>query len=117
MTTTTDVAIAADAATREHGRAVYTRRCVGCHGRDGDGNGEAATFLSPRPRDFTAAIFKFRSTPSGSLPTDADLVRTVTRGAPRTAMPTWHELPLQARRAAIALATPVAPRCRAAKPA
>ncbi len=112
MTTQPDVAIAADAATREHGRAVYTRRCVGCHGRDGDGNGEAATFLSPRPRDFTAAIFKFRSTPSGSLPTDADLFRTVTRGVRGTAMPTWHELPMEDRRAVIAFIKTFSPRWR-----
>ena len=76
----------------ERGRAVYRQRCVGCHGPDGDGNGLAATFLSPRPRDFTAAVFKFRSTPSGSLPTDGDLYRTITRGVRWTAMPTWHEL-------------------------
>jgi len=116
MTTQPDVAIAADAATREHGRAVYTRRCVGCHGRDGDGNGEAATFLSPRPRDFTAAIFKFRSTPSGSLPTDADLFRTVTRGVRGTAMPTWHELPMEDRRAVIAFIKTFSPRWRDEKP-
>jgi cytochrome c oxidase cbb3-type subunit 2 len=116
MTTQPDVAIAADAATREHGRAVYTRRCIGCHGRDGDGNGEAATFLSPRPRDFTAAIFKFRSTPSGSLPTDADLFRTVTRGVRGTAMPTWHELPMEDRRAVIAFIKTFSPRWRDEKP-
>src|SRR5206468_10004153 len=100
----------------EHGRAVYTRRCVGCHGRDGDGNGEAATFLSPRPRDFTAAIFKFRSTPSGSLPTDADLFRTATRGVRGTAMPTWHELPMEDRRAVIAFIKTFSPRWRDEKP-
>ncbi|HEY3186973.1 MAG TPA: cbb3-type cytochrome c oxidase subunit II, partial [Solirubrobacteraceae bacterium] len=84
------------------GRAVYERRCVGCHGARGDGNGKAATFLSPRPRDFTTAVFKFRTTPSGSLPTDADLYRTITRGVRWTAMPTWHELPDAERRAVIA---------------
>ena len=86
----------------DRGRAVYRQRCVGCHGPDGDGNGAAATFLSPRPRDFTAAVFKFRSTPSGSLPTDGDLYRTVTRGVRWTAMPTWHELPDKDRLAVVA---------------
>ena len=75
------------------GKAVYQRRCVGCHGPDGDGNGPVATFLDPRPRDFRLGAFKFRSTPSGSLPTDGDLYRTLTRGVRYTAMPTWHELP------------------------
>lgn len=74
------------------GRQVYQSRCIGCHGPKGDGNGPAATFLSPKPRDFTAGVFKFRTTPSGSLPTDGDLFRTITRGVRWTAMPTWHEL-------------------------
>ncbi|HEY7651520.1 MAG TPA: cbb3-type cytochrome c oxidase subunit II [Methylomirabilota bacterium] len=84
------------------GREVYQTRCVGCHGVKGDGNGVAATFLSPRPRDFTVGVFKFRTTPSGSLPTDGDLFRTVTRGVRWTAMPTWHELPDKERLAVVA---------------
>ncbi len=83
------------------GQRVYEHRCVGCHGARGDGNGPAATFLFPRPRDFTAGVFKFRSTPSGSLPTDRDLFQTVTRGVRGTAMPPWHELAEKDRRAAI----------------
>ena len=83
------------------GREVYQARCVGCHGQDGDGNGLAATFLSPRPRNFTLGVFKFRTTPSGSLPTDGDLYRTVTRGVRWTAMPTWHELPDKERLAVV----------------
>jgi cytochrome c oxidase cbb3-type subunit 2 len=35
---------------------------------------------APQPRDFTSAEFKFRSTPSGQLPTTADLFRTLTEG-------------------------------------
>ena len=94
------------------GRAVYERRCIGCHGVRGDGNGQAATFLSPRPRDFTAAVFKFRSTPSGTLPTEGDLYRTVTRGVRWTAMPTWHELPDKDRVAAVAYITTFSSRWR-----
>jgi cytochrome c oxidase cbb3-type subunit I/II len=83
------------------GKVVYERRCVGCHGPKGDGNGVAATFLFPRPRDFTVGVFKFRTTPSGSLPTDGDLFRTITRGVRWTAMPTWHEIPDKDRLAVI----------------
>src|SRR5207248_3098191 len=83
------------------GREVYQARCVGCHGQDGDGNGLAATFLSPRPRNFMLGVFKFRTTPSGSLPTDGDLYRTVTRGVRWTSMPTWHELPDKERLAVV----------------
>ena len=84
------------------GRGVYDSRCMGCHGKNGDGNGPAATFLSPRPRNFALGIFKFRTTPSGSVPTDGDLYRTVTRGVRGTAMPTWHELPDKERLAVVA---------------
>jgi len=84
------------------GRAVYDARCVGCHGERGDGNGPAATFLSPRPRNLAFGVFKFRTTPSGSLPTDGDLYRTITRGVRWTAMPTWHTLPEKERLAVVA---------------
>ncbi len=89
-------------ANRELGKEVFTAHCVGCHGKRGDGRGDAATFLSPLPRDFTAGVFKFRTTPSGTLPTDGDLVRTITRGVRWTAMPTWHEVTEKERLAVVA---------------
>jgi cytochrome c oxidase cbb3-type subunit 2 len=83
------------------GKAVYEGHCVGCHGVKGDGNGWAATFTSvQRPRDFTFGVFKFRSS-KDPLPSDADLLRTITRGVRGTAMPAWFELPLQDRLAVI----------------
>lgn len=93
----------------ERGREVFEQRCLGCHGAKGDGNGPAAAFLDPRPRDFTEAVFKFRTTPSGALPTDGDLFRTVTRGVRWTAMPTWHELPEKDRLAVIQFVKGFAP--------
>jgi cytochrome c oxidase cbb3-type subunit 2 len=84
-----------------YGREVYQRRCVGCHGVNGDGNGPAATFMyKDRPRNFTFGVFKFRTT-KGPIPTDGDLLRTITRGVRGTAMPTWHELPDKDRLAVI----------------
>jgi cytochrome c oxidase cbb3-type subunit 2 len=84
-----------------HGKAVYERRCIACHGIKGDGNGPAATFLyKQRPRNFTLGEFKFRLT-KGALPTDADLLRTISRGVRGTAMPAWFELPLEDRLAVI----------------
>ncbi len=83
------------------GKQVYERHCVACHGVEGDGNGPAATFLHvQRPRNFTYGIFKFRLT-KGPLPSDADLLRTITRGVRGTAMPAWFELPLEDRLAVI----------------
>jgi len=84
-----------------YGKEVYQRRCVGCHGVNGDGNGPAATFLyKQRPRSFAAAVFKFRLTKE-PLPTDGDLLRTITRGVRGTAMPAWHELHIIDRLAVI----------------
>lgn len=48
-------------------------------------------FLYPWPRDFTLGIFKFRSTPTESLPRDEDLYRTIIRGVPGTSMPAWGD--------------------------
>jgi cytochrome c oxidase cbb3-type subunit I/II len=84
------------------GEHVYKRRCIGCHGAKGDGNGPAAIFFQIKPRDFTSGIFKFRST-SGqdSLPTDADLFKTITHGLWGTPMPPWYTLPAKNRLAVI----------------
>lgn len=84
-----------------YGENVYQRRCLGCHGANGDGNGLAATFLKVRPRNFQYALFKFRVTPSGSLPTDGDLMRTLNRGIRGTAMPSFHMLQNKDRLAVI----------------
>jgi mono/diheme cytochrome c family protein len=67
----------------------YRRYCVGCHGERGDGNGENFPWLDPKPRDFQLAIFKCRSTPTGTLPTDQDLFDTIARGLDRSNMPQW----------------------------
>ena len=84
------------------GRKVYERRCAGCHGVEGDGNGPAATFTyRDRPRNFNQAVFKFRSTGSDSLPTDGDMLRTLVRGVRGTSMPAWHMLPEKERQAVV----------------
>jgi cytochrome c oxidase cbb3-type subunit 2 len=103
-------------AARELGREVYQNHCAGCHGERGDGAGPAATFLSPLPRDFTAGVFKFRTTPSGALPTDADLFRTITRGVRWTAMPTWHEVNDKERLAVVAYLKTLSRRWREDRP-
>jgi cytochrome c oxidase cbb3-type subunit 2 len=66
------------------GRDIFAMSCVACHGDRGRGDGTVGATLSPRrapqPRNFTGSEFKFRSTPSGQLPTTADLFRTITEG-------------------------------------
>jgi len=87
------VAFAAPAfAQNDAGKELYTRNCAQCHGDKGDGNGVAAPHLMPRPRDFTSGKFKIRTTPSGKLPTDADLHHIIKVGMPYTSMPAWPNL-------------------------
>ncbi len=70
-----------------HGKQVYAENCIGCHGQEGKGDGEAARFLNPVPRNFQKGKFKFRSSISGELPFEEDLLRTVTCGLPGASMP------------------------------
>src|SRR6058998_3814564 len=79
------------------GKPLYTRYCAGCHGDEGDSRGENTQWIDPKPRNFTLATFKCRSTPSGSLPTDEDLYNTVGRGLESSNMPSWNPLSDQAR--------------------
>jgi len=76
----------------QRGHGLYLRYCVLCHGVYGDGNGDTAPFIDPKPRDFTIATFKCRSTPTGTLPLDSDLINTLVRGVETSNMPSWRPL-------------------------
>jgi cytochrome c oxidase cbb3-type subunit I/II len=83
------------------GKAIFENKCSGCHGLFGNGRltadqnsstnfNDAYHFLNPQPRNFTFGVFKSRTTPSGSLPRDEDLFRTITRGVRKgQIMPAW----------------------------
>src|SRR4051812_45536320 len=69
------------------GHEVYLVECAACHGELGNGVGPGSPQLPIPPRDFTARLFKLKSTPTGAPPTGADLYATVTRGITARAMP------------------------------
>ena len=83
------------------GKLIFENKCSGCHGAYGDGRTTTDTasstnfnaayhFLNPQPRDFTSGNFKSRTTPSGALPRDEDIFRTITRGIRKgQIMPAW----------------------------
>lgn len=76
----------------ELGKKTYYRRCVWCHGVKGGGDGPSADRLATRPRNFLQGTFKIRSTDSGELPLDSDLIKTVTNGLQGSAMPAWSQV-------------------------
>ena len=83
----------ASAGDGENGEAIYQKRCLQCHGEEGDGLGPAAERLNPPPRDFTLGLYKIRSSSyDADLPNDEDLFRMVRNGMPGTAMPGWSDL-------------------------
>lgn len=94
------------------GKKVYEERCLVCHGDKGNGKGpvgiirrseKGGRVLMVRPRDFTTGVFRFRSTPTGCMPTDNDLLRLVDTGITRSFMPAHKDkLTLEEKKAVIA---------------
>jgi len=94
----------------------YRRYCVGCHGDRGDGMGENFPWVDPKPRDFQLGIFKCRSTPTGTLPTDQDLSDTIGRGLDRSNMPPWNVFTEQQKADLVAWVKHFSPRFATEKP-
>ena len=88
----------------------FRRYCAGCHGDLGDANGENAQWIDPKPRDFTIATFKCRSTPTGTLPTDQDLYNSIERGFTNSNMPIWNTFSPQQRADLVAYIKTFSPR-------
>ena len=99
------------------GEKVYRENCAACHGQKGDGKGLEADRLKTKPRDFTTGIYKFRSTRSGSLPSDQDIFRTISRGVRGTSMLAQLHLSEQERWAVTGYLKTFSPRFKVEKPA
>jgi len=100
----------------DRGREVYEANCGICHGVRGDGNGMAAHHFRTRPQNFRTGRFKFRSTPSGSLPLDEDLFRTITQGIGRTGMIPQVHLDEEDRWAVVSYIKTFSPRFQTERP-
>ncbi|MCP5073678.1 MAG: c-type cytochrome [Rhodobacteraceae bacterium] len=84
---------AAQSGDLDRGEAIYIKRCLQCHGEDGDGLGPAADFLNPPPRDFTLGVYKIKTTDwDEDFAKDADLERMIRDGMPGTSMPGWSDM-------------------------
>jgi len=90
----------------EAGKKVYQKYCVICHGAKGDGKGligiihrveKSGLTWATYPRDFTVGVYKFRSTPTGCLPTDKDVLNIIKNGIPRSGMPSHNDLSAKER--------------------
>jgi mono/diheme cytochrome c family protein len=95
------VAVIRAKASEKEGKKLYQKECVICHGENGDGKGSAAYLLSPKPRDFTREILKFRSNVSSSFPTEEDLFKVITDGIQSSSMPGFSHLSEMERRSIV----------------
>ncbi len=85
-----DKPVPASVAVVEHGKTIYSRECVICHGFAGKGDGPYAAGLEPPPPDFTD------NSPDGNYGTldkpnkdDNDFFWRISEGLPWSAMPVW----------------------------
>ncbi len=86
-----------DAELLERGHTVYTQQCASCHGQEGKGDGSAARFLDPKPRDFTVAEWEH----AGEGTVEA-IAAVVTHGIDDTAMTPFSDVLSEDQIAAVA---------------
>ncbi len=109
----------------EQGKKVYQKYCVICHGDKGDGKGlvgiihrveKSGLVWTIYPRDFTVGVFKFRTTPTGCLSTDADLMDIIENGITRSGMPSHKDVSKADREAVLAYVKTFSPRWEEEEP-
>jgi len=71
----------ANLAELERGRVYFAQLCTACHGIRGDGYGEWAYRISPRPRDLSSSRVQLRS--------DEYLFEVISNGLVGTSMTAW----------------------------
>ena len=68
------------------GEIVFERRCSGCHGERGAGDGQYAASMDPRPANLTLGVYARAGQSGTELPTDAALRRVIVEGVEGTDM-------------------------------
>lgn len=86
----------------EMGKEEYGNYCARCHGPSGLGNGSDANRLPVLPRNFSLGEYKFRSTVSGTPPSDADLMHVINKGIAKGGMPGFANLPIHVKESIVA---------------
>jgi mono/diheme cytochrome c family protein/predicted Zn-dependent protease len=86
----------ADGDAAESGPELYALHCAACHGADGDGNGRAARYLFPSPKDLRSGNYRLIRTLNG-VPAVQDVEAVIQRGMPGTSMPPFENLSLSCR--------------------
>ncbi|MBT9584829.1 cytochrome c [bacterium] len=74
-----------DAASIAAGKKVFKANCSSCHGKEGAGDGPAASALKPPPRNLATDSFKAGDT-------DEQIFNTITNGLPGSAMAGFKQL-------------------------
>ena len=78
--------VASSPETLAKGKALYEGKgtCFNCHGKEGDGMGEAGKILNPAPRNFTNCKFHKKRK-------DGELFWVIKNGIKMTGMPAWAD--------------------------
>lgn len=71
--------VPANTASIRNGNTLYQSYCAACHGKNGKGDGPAATSLHPKPADHTSPVVQAES--------DGTLFYKISEGHANTAMP------------------------------
>ena len=69
----------------------FLQYCGACHGKNGDGQGEAGRYLYPKPRDLLNGQFRLATSTNMIASTD-DIKLVLLNGVPNTSMQSWKQL-------------------------
>ncbi len=95
---------------RDLGKETFEVNCAICHGVKGDGKGQvcfnravakSGRVIKTSARDFTVGVFRFRTTPTGCLPVNDDIIRILTNGIPKSFMPSFEDLSPEKKKAVL----------------